>query len=242
MVELFRIPKAVYQSLSEEEVHATFADMQELGIAEPPFPEFDIELQANAILHLVNDKGEKVFPGIDDSRTMIFHYREGDKFTCTYNFRKRHIDFIESLEGVAKEYGPGPKAEQVRGNVEMVHYVADALREAFIVLLATRNVTKERKENKMGSLGIGKAKGYRWITTIRIGAVTESVSEGTSNGTKRRPHLRRGHIRNQRYGPGFEFSKKVFIQPTFINADETFVSNRTAYHMIGLPTTEGSKA
>ena len=45
-----------------------------------------------------------------------------------------------------------------------------------------------------------------------------------------RPHLRRGHIRNQHYGEGNKEIKKIFIQPVFVNADEGWIENqRKAY-------------
>jgi hypothetical protein len=100
----------------------------------------------------------------------------------------------------------------------------------FCVLLATRNVTREVKTSKLAKLGIGK-NSYSKTTTLRIGNVTELQGSEAGIGVNRRPHLRRGHIRRQKYGPGFQFEKKIFVQAVFVNADEDWIAERTAYNV-----------
>lgn len=99
-----------------------------------------------------------------------------------------------------------------------------------LVLLATRNVIRETVVNKAAKLGIGKNR-YPYTTTLKLGTIEQSVGNGAP-GSPRRPHLRRGHIRNQKYGPGFEFTRLKWIEPVFVNAAEGWVENaRTAYNV-----------
>ena len=104
-----------------------------------------------------------------------------------------------------------------------------------LVALAAKNAVKTTKENKLAKLGIGKKNpknSYAYTTTISIGKITETTEgEGGSGGWTVRPHLRRGHIREQRYGPNNQYSKKVFIQPVFVNASGDFINSRAAYNV-----------
>lgn len=111
---------------------------------------------------------------------------------------------------------------------------AKAIRKILIVLLATRNIVKERTKDKLLSMGIGaKKNNYRplYTTTLSLPkTVTRDDGQPANVGVSRRPHLRRGHIRHQKYGPRLAFTKLIWIQPCFINADEDFVSTRSAYN------------
>ena len=46
-----------------------------------------------------------------------------------------------------------------------------------------------------------------------------------------RPHLRRGHIRNQPHGPGNSEVRRIFIQPMFINADQGWIDTKKEYRV-----------
>lgn len=109
------------------------------------------------------------------------------------------------------------------------------LLDILIVLLATKNVEKHVKESKLAKLGIGSKPRHQYTTSLSIGKVSEATSaEGQKDiafERSIRPHLRRGHIRRQHYGPGLEFIKKIFIQPVFVNADPAWIAERTAYNV-----------
>ena len=49
-----------------------------------------------------------------------------------------------------------------------------------------------------------------------------------------RPHLRRGHLRNQRIGEGRKEVKQIFIQPVFVNADDGWIENQRKEYRVRL--------
>jgi hypothetical protein len=111
----------------------------------------------------------------------------------------------------------------------------DAIAHALIALLATKNVVKSIKHNPLAKHGIGAKKNstkrYEYVTTISVPRELPKDEEHKPSGNERAPHLRRGHIRRQHYGPGNELIKKIFIAPIFVNADKTWVKQRTAYNV-----------
>lgn len=136
----------------------------------------------------------------------------------------------EAHEAVVFDYGCngdlGIDKETLRAN----------LCNFLIAMLATRNAVKERREDKLAKLGIGKRKykhRFRYTTTISLPRDSEMESDPDHPpGKGKAPHLRRGHIRrNQRYGPKNAFVRAVWIAPVFVNADPDFVSERGAYNV-----------
>ena len=77
-----------------------------------------------------------------------------------------------------------------------------------------------------------RPRSYEYVTTIKIGKITETMRfDGDGHGSVR-PHLRRGHIRNQRVGKGLEEVKPIFIHPVFVNADEGWINNQRKEYRI----------
>lgn len=101
-----------------------------------------------------------------------------------------------------------------------------------IIALATSNIEKKVDLNKRAKLGIGKKKNSS-ITYLHLPKTVYVGATSTGNGTgqTRRMHLRRGHRRNQRIGPGRTQHKDVWIAPMFINADDAFVPAVKEYRL-----------
>ena len=88
--------------------------------------------------------------------------------------------------------------------------------DTLIVLLATKNHIKEVRLDKDIAKGrYNKKQAYRKdypiTTTISIGKITETYESKGGTGSPKRPHMRRGHIRTQHYGPKNELTQKIFI-------------------------------
>lgn len=106
------------------------------------------------------------------------------------------------------------------------------VRDALVVILASKGIIKETREHKLAALGVGKPSRFSATTTIRlttrlqVGNATESPSHRPS-----RPHLRRGHIRSQHYGKGNAQVKDIWIAPVFVNADKEFIASRREFRV-----------
>lgn len=182
--------------------------------------EYDIEINANTSPTFVDDLSiqEKI------KRMYKSILYEGKKIYST-----GQIFNIQDMVDLAfLEKGMTPSAEGT-------NMIANLIFSVLMVLLATKNIEKNEILNKQLMSGkFNKAQAYRKdypiTTTLTIGKITEN-HESVGTGSTVRPHLRRGHIRNQHYGPNNEMTKKIFIQPVFVNADEGWVANREAYNV-----------
>lgn len=117
--------------------------------------------------------------------------------------------------------------------------VAKFLCAALVVLLATPNVTKSRKDMAY-RLNLGAGGGdrgrttSRYVTRLEIGKVEyedDGLSVISPDRKDIRPHLRRGHIRLQPYGEGHALRKKIFVPPCFVNGDPAFYPKRDHYEV-----------
>lgn len=229
---LFTIGHDVITALSPEEVAATCRDLDELGLYHLPYPEVDIEFEGRDVIRWVDKDGnfsncEGVVDGKSDMK--LFCRFKGISLEENHPFsvwviepRSNHTEDITKYGGKDKETG-----ELINPNLRR-HLVASGL----IALLATRNVVKTTKENKLGGLGIGcKKNPYTSVTTISLPKEMSDDTEHSPTGEHRRPHFRRGHIRRQHYGPAMAFEKKIWIEPVFVNADPDWVDKRERYNV-----------
>lgn len=204
--QLFVLDSELTHCFATNEWLATWHGMVEMGIHHPPVPDFDV--------HIPN---------------------AGDYSRMTYRFSPDGNDAI--LSNGASVYDPrylSKLTEWARADLEeavtALHRMTETIRRLLIVMLATRNTVKTTHRDKLAARGIGRNKGrYVDTTYIKIGAITEHSSG--SDGTTRIPHLRRGHIRNQRFGPGLSETRKIWIEPTFINVDQGWIAERKEYRL-----------
>lgn len=242
--QLFILDDAVWDSMSFDDVKSTVKDMCELDIYYQPCQYYDV-MTKGRVIDLVEKYlyKEDVNYGMNiDKRDLKFRYNYSDdlstvQYDVLYKLENspKFISMSEALFGVGGLRYNLPSKEYA---VELFDYqkwkeaLAVWVEGFLLVCLAAKNSEKTVKQNKLAKLGIGKKKDkYAYTTTITIGKITETEGTGEGGGWTVRPHLRRGHIREQRYGPNRQYSKKVFIQPVFVNAVEGFVDQRKAYNV-----------
>ena len=247
--QLFILDDRVWDSMSFADVASTVDDMRELDIAYPPVQEFDVMTKLKVVDRIqifLDPEYAKIVRTIGTSfanNNMIWRFSFSDdlkkmiaKMLQSFDNEKTWVNFLEThyTREVAdrEDLTIEEKISDIEDTQYWIHLVSTWVLAYLLVALAAKNSVKTVKENKLMKLGIGKKKNnYRYTTTVTIGEITETEGTGEGGGWKVRPHLRRGHIREQRYGPNRQYSKKVFIQPVFVNASEDFINERKAYNV-----------
>jgi hypothetical protein len=204
-------------------VRQTANDLREMGLWRLPHPD-------GVFLRISDERiaeGTPVTIGIDECGPLgepdarIYLYMEVPRGAASKS-KWKHVStgFAKTLSEEGGHAGDKVVINRRRSWIsadkpasEDLQYFADFL----VVLLATRGVVKETSSSKLAKLGIGKSR-PQTTTTLRLDR-TLTDAAGNVAGRHVRPHLRRGHIRNQRYGPEMSLSKKIWIGPCMVNVD-----------------------
>lgn len=224
---LFELDERIFESMDIKDIEKTFFDMDELGLAGPPFSSFVIKANKNIIRSLYGEPPDCMRTKADtlESAYIWIKHSEADadgrikfKSSVGVKFRGMELGWYSLSSGIDVD-----SARDVSFDIYMI----------LIVLLGTKNAEKKTRVNTDRSpspRARKDAKNFSTTTIIRIGKITETMRGSSScAGTKTRPHLRRGHIRNQRYGQGLSETKKIFIAPMFVNADENWIAEQKSY-------------
>lgn len=229
IAQRFVLSKEVVEAMTVEEVEATYRDMEEFGIARPPYDRFEILVPSNSIFRVMGEPDAVAAAYVHQERlTVLFRYPEAIVFMRLANGTL--IDVAEAAQTFPEHHRDKITLHDVAAELPIL---AELYRKGLIVLLATRNVVKTTTADKLARLGIGKHKSRAlYTTTLTLGRVTEVHAGHAATGRTVRPHLRRGHPRyHQHYGPGNTLEKAIFIPPSFVNADSSFMDSRTAYNV-----------
>jgi len=246
MKQLFRLSSEVLDALTIKEMKSTLIDMMEMGIADVPYKEFAIEVNRKFISKMMNLEDEdSQLQIIESAKKMKIEYDPNTQFKLmvivngkNYSIHRCYEDeWIDWDYDLLIKYKSHllDKASYDRLRNQVKSISANIL-GILIVLLATKNHVKEDRVDKDIARGrYNKKQAYRKdypiTTTISIGKITETYEGKGGTGSKKRPHMRRGHIRTQHYGPNRELTQKIFIQPVFVNADEGWIAKRRAYNV-----------
>lgn len=227
--QLFILDRDMLDAMSEEEVKATFKDMVELKIASPPYRNFTIQAPMGTLIN-VDGKGTlEELAKQGDPRYVEMHDKDlrvhfHDYTDDPYKEQRASLDMFHKgvwcpvLEIIMQS--PKEEIRQRYGAfLRAVSDLAGHLSRLLIVSLATRNVETVTRRNSLAKFGLGKKRGhdFEYVTTIKMGTLLHYDGETGHTGETKRPHLRRGHIRRQHYGPNNQQIKQVFIQPIFVN-------------------------
>lgn len=240
---LFVISKDVFKAVSFDEVASTSKAMHELEIFYPPFMEFDITINASTYdvqKFLVPEWEDLSAKEENDLFPLVLRYEFEDKnsyypLVASRFLKNKVFVSLQEASRIAKERDPN--IDPIINEDELERTFA-SMYATLIVLLATKNINKDTTENKAAKLisrsrKRGSSYKYSGITTLNIGKITDTY-KGVDPVSTVRPHLRRGHVRNQRFGEGLTESKKIFIQPVFVNADDGWIENQRKEYRVKL--------
>lgn len=237
--ELFIIPPDTLSAVlaDKETLYAIVDDLKQLNLLKLPYPKVDVQIAVEYPKELIFPKGTKLEEIDNFLQGRSAYVRVAKKpscMSCTFvgldiegNFERQMyaVSPPEFIHGVVKT-----EKYKIVNNFELSKGLAHIL----VVLLATKNTVKVTKEHKLAKLGIGAKTGpksYPRVTTISLPSTLEPSKDAPPTGQTRCPHLRRGHQRKQKYGPKLAFTRSIWIEPIFVNADPDFVSTRKAYNL-----------
>lgn len=242
--QVFRISSEIWDAMDLDDIMATAEDMKEVKIFKAPIPNFAIEVSVKFVDRMLNEIAKRQnSPPLQKSAEFSIYAEyqcpnfpevDGQKFRV-YRFEGKHIDPWFTTIKVMRDQKL--ISEEECDQIELVvHAIGTLLNQILIVLFATRNTVRDQKIEK--DLLSGRTNGtnkhrkdFPVTTTLRIGQITETVRGENGGGWKVRPHLRRGHLRGQSYGPNRELHRQIFIAPVFVNADEGWIAERKAYNV-----------
>lgn len=238
MGPLFRLTSNLAEVMTYEEACETFSAMGELNIDTPPYNLFTVCLEPKFLAKYlsfhhgdIHEKGQisgkefgEMWEQLNFNLFIIYEFKKSG-----FAPKDDAIRWIFALQKVGTNDMDFAINTADKGMNKNLDQIAASVYQFLIVLLATQNSEKTTVKNspRAGSHRLREdSKYFEYTTTIRIGKVTQQYEgTGSSIGSKKRAHLRRGHIRRQRYGEGRSEIKKVFIPPVFVNADENWIKN-----------------
>lgn len=235
--QLFVFGVELLSAMEPEEVEATYKDMIELKINKPPFSEFTIQLPYGKTFRriLLADSDLVVDEDLDVPFRLVYKISNLNdtqaNINCTFMaaYKDRPWKFYNYIDGLMARKDLDIQARDIL--TKTCYHVSAYYLSYLIVLLATRNVERVMSHNRLAKFGRGK-QDYEYVTTLKIGKITEYEDRPANmTGLTVRPHLRRGHVRRQHYGPNMTYIKKIFVQPVFVNGYRPEDDKRKAYNV-----------
>lgn len=222
----FVIQKDALELMGRADISSTIQALHDAQLTRLPYPEILIEYS------------ECAEDGSDEFRHFVLlEELDGHKaFTPTWAF----FDMTKRVGGMQKvparisfahegkmafEYSDYGMTKRLRDVIDhgaqCCRYAADIC----FMLLNTRGIEKEVIEcHALNKQRV--AKGRTRIPTHRYVHIAkvyrrDGTHEAYQTGTHKRMHLRKGHVRNQHYGPKNESVKIIYVEPVIVNFDAT---------------------
>lgn len=185
-----------------KELDLTYDALSEMGLDKLPYE----KIVVHALARISNEHGQDIDFGI--SSYYFFGKRDASNNELAYYLFEDPYLLAISVERFNKD---------TNYQAACRNYVR-TVKRSIVVMLATRNIVKERKESKSSQASInGKPhkKGSGGYTLLRPPEAHE-VGDGTGTHASPRPHFRRGHIR--KLHPE-DKTRWVFVAPCFVNGE-----------------------
>lgn len=219
--QLFVLQDDLIAAVSTEEMYETEKGLKEMGLWKQPFDALCIDMSATAYLRRLHSS-EEMFrlareSGIERIRA-IFQWKDNrsDQFMYVFTHLKNgeHFDLKIQFEDDEDEQA-----------------LASWMLSVLIVSLSVRNVVKNTTATGQNVSRRNATRCFLNYTTLLLPPASERENDPDhpATGGQVQPHMRRGHIRNQRHGPHSALTKRIWISPVFVNADPDYVQQRKQY-------------
>lgn len=200
------------RNLSDDDIVAlesTYADLEELNLDKLPYEKI--------VIHVLSEASDPDILGSKKEIIISYFFQEEKNKLADYSII---FDSEETMRRTVEIYKKHDPAKKKLGGIFRT------VKLSLIVMLATRNAIKEYHEaRKPPNRLTGKShkRGSGGYTIIRCPEYNE-IEGGEGSGTKKRPHLRRGHIRKLH---PTEKTKWIWVAPCFVNGEPEV--RRTSY-------------
>ena len=221
--ELFVLDDEIVRNVVVDEVNATLQTMRQFNLDRPPYDKFSIQMGNWAYNSRFPQGPDRPHP-IEWYTNNVEHVRVLVERTETrYNF---------GMAGLHNgEWSPLLVTDEVAGTVVAPVEESWFMLGVLLVSLLAKNTVKQSIKTGGNVSRRHPCHGRSYYTVIK------APSQKTINpyavpgiGTAPCAHLRRGHPRWQLYQKPFPNHTRIFIEPTWVNADKNFLaSNRVAY-------------
>lgn len=225
--ELFVLSDECIEAMDGRSALKTLTSMREAGVANTPYPVFDIRVSSYGYLHLIHYTPSKD-EYLDMYKTHI-DVRYHVMADCSFAGSPLKVDFLDTSTGLGIVrpiiYRLAYSEQDVNDidGLGLAKLAINMLLTGLVTLLATRNVVKTKKTDSLARSMLGNKKhAYIYTTTLTIGKITENEDGSAFTGKSLRPHWRRGFPKTQHYGPGNKLTKDIFIQPVFVNGEGAY--------------------
>jgi hypothetical protein len=249
--QLFVVSPAAFAAATEEDVKATVAGLRECGLYHLPYESINMRVPLDSWGTITFPEGKGPKP---DPRGDLRMVPTGTPNQWKFKYGPQHqielrglslqpgrpIEFWLVHDGSDPTYNPYEleDSKTLTKTPDQLETVRQSACDFLITLLATRNAAKEVTHNKRVRLGIGVGKlgstgKYEYVTRIDVplpAAMRDDVDHPPTGRTVE-PHLRRGHVKGVRFGPGRQYIRPRWIAPVFVNADRDWVRSRKAYSL-----------
>lgn len=242
---VFEIPASVWETVTFDEIVNTFDEMYEANLISPPFNHFYVRSPLPSLFRSMIEwvkKGDASFEVTTDDLLRATEDIIDKPLVIQFIFRPMPVQIGCKDDYEIKYFifvGEGKSAipwDLITGMPrDLSESLAMFIYKTLITLLVTKNCDRKVIENNPRAKtkkARDDSKHYSMTTYISIGRITETYRSKDGSRGPVRPHLRRGHVRRQRYGEGRAEIKRIFIPPVFVNADKEWIAESKKYKLV----------
>jgi hypothetical protein len=197
------------KSLDSQAVSDTCTAMCQAGVANMPHREMLVETKCGhlSLFTLFRQEDDGVY-----SLLLTYDGQHVELIPQTMIINMHPDGTLERRNSPSKDIGDRICATYL---VTLVLSHTRGLAKEFVTAESVRKLNKARVAKKRAPI--------QEHVVLRVGRVYQkngTAYKHTEGVTPRRPHLRKGHARKQKYGPNWSQERWIFVPPVFVNWEE----------------------